>query len=298
MDKDRYDYFIAAYECDTFSEAARQIPLSPQGFSKAITALQKDLGVPLFIQDNTGRRVPTQYADELYAFAKRRVADRNVLLNFDEIRSTSRTVVRLGASIGTVGLLGANVIQEFERFALDATVEIFEVPDYECDDLLRDGLCDVSLCIYPALKDRVTYPFYESAVEVWVHASDEFFNRDFLTLEDVAQRHLAWPGLSFKCWEGIRSAIRQACHTEADLIPFSEIFWIYDMVQRGCGLGFTLPHLRSLPVFSQDSCVKALPLCGQNWKCGVSHLHDREIKPPVQKLIDFLKQKGMSLKRR
>ena len=89
MLQDRCDYFILAYESPSFSAAAAKVPMSPQGFTKAIRNMERELGVSLFTMDEDGSRVATPYAHEFYEYAKRVRAERNLLsAAFDRIASS------------------------------------------------------------------------------------------------------------------------------------------------------------------------------------------------------------------
>ncbi|MFQ8868767.1 MAG: LysR family transcriptional regulator, partial [Eggerthella lenta] len=89
MMQDKYDYFMLAYDSPSFSAAAGKVPMSPQGFAKAIRNLERELGVPLFAVDEDGTRRATPYADELYEYAKRMRAERNLLASaFERISSS------------------------------------------------------------------------------------------------------------------------------------------------------------------------------------------------------------------
>ena len=90
---ERLSLFILAYESPTFSAAAAQLPMSPQGFTKSIRKLERDLNAPLFVTDERGVRKPTPFADELYQFAKRQqVETERLKASFDRIKSNENTV--------------------------------------------------------------------------------------------------------------------------------------------------------------------------------------------------------------
>lgn len=101
MLQDRCDYFILAYESPSFSAAAAKVPMSPQGFTKAIRSMERELGVSLFTMDEDGSRVATPYAHEFYEYAKRVRAERNLLAAaFDRIASSGYVELRIACSLG------------------------------------------------------------------------------------------------------------------------------------------------------------------------------------------------------
>ena len=74
MNSEQLKYFELTYQERNYSAAARMVPVSPQGLTKAIRALEKELGVTLFEPDSNGMPQPTPYAQELYEFTEARAA--------------------------------------------------------------------------------------------------------------------------------------------------------------------------------------------------------------------------------
>ena len=62
------DYFLKAYQERNYTAAAKLVPMSAQGLTKAIHSLEGELGVPLFTAGDGGKVNPTPYAEEFRAF--------------------------------------------------------------------------------------------------------------------------------------------------------------------------------------------------------------------------------------
>ncbi len=63
MNYDRITYFVKAAELLNFSEAARQIYITPQAFGRQISLLEEELGTQLFVRDK--HKVELTYEGEL-----------------------------------------------------------------------------------------------------------------------------------------------------------------------------------------------------------------------------------------
>ena len=154
MMQDKYDYFMLAYDSPSFSAAAGKVPMSPQGFAKAIRNLERELGVPLFAVDEDGTRRATPYADELYEYAKRMRAERNLLASaFERISSSGYVELRIACSLGVPGLLGSGFLDEFLGQHPDVSITLNEMPDAMCESVLRDGLYDLALTVTSPVDD-------------------------------------------------------------------------------------------------------------------------------------------------
>lgn len=69
MNTNQIDYFLKAYRERSYTAAAKLVPMSAQGLTKAIHSLEGELGVPLFENDANGRIKPTPYAEEFKVFS-------------------------------------------------------------------------------------------------------------------------------------------------------------------------------------------------------------------------------------
>ena len=260
MMQDKYDYFMLAYDSPSFSAAAGKVPMSPQGFAKAIRNLERELGVPLFAVDEDGTRRATPYADELYEYAKRMRAERNLLASaFERISSSGYVELRIACSLGVPGLLGSGFLDEFLGQHPDVSITLNEMPDAMCESVLRDGLYDLALTVTSPVDDFHSHELYSSPVSYWVRSDDPLSARGVLEPEDLAQRRLAIPGDDFKCYRDLLARFEREGVHPPEIVKYSEIFWIYEFVLRGEGIGFTLPHLASLEVFSGSDAVTVVP---------------------------------------
>lgn len=296
MIKDRLDYFALAYESPNFSVAASKVPMSPQGFSKSINGLERDLGVTLFEQDEAGRRQPTAYADELYTYAKRAQAERALLQHrFDAIAEKHSEHIRLVASLGIIGMLGSHFIRDFEERHPGTVVTVTEVPDATCDRLLRDGSFEIALTIQPTGSDLRTTVLYETQTAIWLRDDHPLANRETLLVRDLSGESLATPGNFFKCRHAVKTYFLREGLPMPQFTDFSEIFWIYDFVQRGNGIGFSVPHLCKLPVFNQDPHIVSRLLPEIPWAFGVSFLENYQPSEIESQFIAYLASKAAKL---
>ena len=286
MYSDKCDYFILAYDSPSFSAAAAKVPMSPQGFTKAIHNLERELGVPLFASDSDGTRRPTPYATEFYEYAKHVQTERNLLESaFERISSSGYAEIRVASALGIPGLLGPEFPHGFAVDCPDASVALNELPDSLCEAVVRDGLYDLALTISPAGEDFTTQEIYSSPVLYWVRRDDPLAEQDSISIRDLAGRRIATPGREFKCFQQLRLRFEEEGLDQPNVVEHSEIFWIYEFVLHAGGVGFTLPHLAKLEVFSANSDIVALPVEGLTWGFGVSHLSSRSL---CQREKDFI----------
>ena len=297
MLQDKCDYFMLAYESPSFSAAASKVPMSPQGFAKAMRNLERELGVPLFTVEEDGTRRTTSYADEFYEYAKHVRAERNLLASaFERIASSGYVELRIACSLGIPGLLGYGFLSGFTKNHPDVSVSLNEMPDTMCDSVLRDGLYDVALTVSSDSDEFASCPLYSSPVWYWVRRDDPLSTQSSIGIEDLADRRIAIPGDDFKCYQTLVRQFSRSGLEPPEIVKYSEIFWIYEFVLHGKGVGFTLPHLARLEVFKGNSDVVAVPLRGSSWGFGVSYLKTRSLCDEEEELVKYLKGRIARLK--
>lgn len=287
MHKEQLEYFALAYQTRSFSAAAARVPMSPQGLAKSIHSLELELGVTLFESDVNGVRVPTEYADELMQFVSTfTLGYEGLRESFRRIQARERHEIRLGASLGTIGLMGPDFLDSFHKDHGDVHVSYAEISDALCDEGLRRGSYDLALTISPYPREFITKELFSNQVCYWVNAADPLSEHEMLTLEDFDRRDIAIPGEDFKCYHSLLAACAEHGVHPRELVTSQEIFWLYEFVLEGRGLGFTLQCLAELPVFSHRENIVALPLVGSIWHFGISYLPSHVLTPYEQCFYD------------
>jgi DNA-binding transcriptional LysR family regulator len=158
--------FAMIVDAGGFAKAATQLHVSQPALSRQISALEKDLGTPLF--DRQGHRVRlTAQGEDLLRLCRR------VLSEVDALRERARAVkkgqsgvLRVGATPQVIEILLATFMLEFRESHPGVEVHLFEQGGARLAASLERG--DVHLAILPAGDDRfrgkLLYPMHILAV--------------------------------------------------------------------------------------------------------------------------------------
>lgn len=267
MIEERNGYFLLAYDAPSFSAAAAKVPMTPQGFAKAIRNLERDLGVPLFTTDENGHKQPTAYADEYYRYAKHLQSAREKLeTSFERIANDDKADLNVACAMGVPGLLGPEAMQWPATQHPRVNIALSELPDLLCEALIAKGVFDVGIVLWPVEESLSHQELMQGQVMLWVNVDDPLSKQEYLTYEDLSNRKIAMPGKGFKCYGNFRASCLEHGIEMPEIIERAEIFWIYHFVMSGRGLGFCLPHLATLDIFTDLEHIKALPLQGAEWR--------------------------------
>ncbi|MDR2197428.1 MAG: LysR family transcriptional regulator [Coriobacteriales bacterium] len=288
MNKDQLDYFAWAYRMNSFSAAAARAHISAQGLAKAIHSLENELNVKLFTVDSSGKRIPTAYAEELMGFTLSFNHHHRELLNrFKYLRAQERHTVRLGASLGILGLLGPDFLEDFKRDNPEITVTYNELPDDLCEEALLDGSYDLALTLAPYNKDFATHDLQCMETFFWVPADDPLSERESLVRLDLEGKVIAIPGKDFKCYRTIIRTAEDEGIVPERVVFSSEIFWIYEFVAQKNGIGFSIGPLVELPLFKSYRDVRAVLFKDAVWRFGISHIPAHRLTDAEQTFYDY-----------
>lgn len=273
MNSEQLRYFELTYQERNYSAAARLVPVSPQGLTKAIRALEKELGVQLFEPDANGMPAPTPYAQELYEFTE--VTSSNLRLMreaFDRLKGQECRDLRLGCSLGVMGTLGPDFLDGFRAIKPNVRISYWETNDELCDRGLAHGDYDLALAVLPCDTQFESAPLYRCPLYFWVNANDPLASKDSLSLDDLHGYDVALPGEGFKCFKELQRLDRERSLGLGRIFEMSEIFQLYEFAANERGLGFTARHHVNLSVFAHDTSVVALPLNELSWGFGIERV--------------------------
>lgn len=296
MNTNQIDYFLKAYEERSYTAAAKLVPMSAQGLTKAIHSLEGELGVPLFRPAADGRIAPTAYAEEFHAFclesqdARARLAEA-----FARIDGTASESIRLAAAIGSLGLLGIDLIAGFRKGYGNVEVVCDDLPDLRVEEALREGTDALGITVLPAGEEFETVPLASCERYVWVSAADPLARRRDVTVRDLEGRHVALVGASFKNYGLLLEALEQAGVEPAEITTSSEMIWLHQFAKAGTGVAFTAQSV--LPLFKDDPDVVALPFRSMPYEVGVSWLRGHVLTPAEEAFVQACKARAEQLRR-
>ncbi len=281
------DYFTTVYRKRSFSAAARTIPMSPQGFTKAIHVLERELGVTLFKLDESGMLSPTPYADVLYEHVLSWYQNLKVMQeDFRRISADDRQHIHLGAAIGIPGFFGIDFVENFMKKHKDILVRCVETPDSRCEEELLNGEYDLALTVAPYNDAFETVEIYSTELSVWINKKNKLSEKEFLVLEDLEDQNFACMDRSFKVYDQVLTGCEKTGIHLKSMATCAEMIWLYNYAQRNKGIGCSAPHLTScLP---DDDSVMNVPIKGVYWKFGVSRLKDHNWSPAERTFINYL----------
>lgn len=274
----------AVVESGTFSDAALTLEISQSAVSRAIAALETELGVALLVRGRFGARL-TSVGERVMGHAQEMLALRELIdyeVNRDKGLYDSRLRIASFRSAAT-HILPANIARFRNRFP-HVEVVLVELDPAGVEQSLRAGKTDIGLIPLPRSEEF-------STLEI---AQDEYVVLLPKT-EPAPPKNLTWEELSrysfilfnyAECTSAVRDHWAKWGQALDVGYTIREDSTIVSMVAQGLGAA-VLPRLAALPI-PEGVYVRSLPV-RLSRRIGVATLVSTPPAPATQMFLDMLR---------
>ncbi|NCJ07292.1 LysR family transcriptional regulator [Synechococcales cyanobacterium C] len=272
----------------SFSTAALNLGISQSAVSRAIAALEEELGVSLLTRGRFGARA-TLVGERILTHAREILQVRESMeqeVNLEKSLQGGRVRIASFRSVAT-HLLPPQIAQ-FSRLHPQIEVTLTEKDPTGVEQALLEGQADLGL---------VPLPRSSEDLETWEIARDEFVVLLPPTTQVIPER-LTWKALSHyayilynyaECTSVVRSHWQKSGYLLKVAYEVKEDSTIVSMVSQGLGAAI-LPRLAALPI-PDDVTVRSLPIPLER-SIGVAVLPDVLYSPAVFSFLDLLRGTG------
>ena len=149
MNIDQIDYFLDLATTRSINQSAARLYITPQGVSKSLAQLEKEIGFALFVRTNRGLELTeegarfAEYAAEFwqsYCDFEAKVDKLGRAPEADE----KKTITLVAAPLFSVSAIMGRAVANFHELSADTVLDIVEVGAFDMPDYAR-GLTDEQL---------------------------------------------------------------------------------------------------------------------------------------------------------
>ena len=245
-------YFLAVANARSFLQAADSLYVSRQAVSKAITQLEDELQVPLFVRTQNGAMM-TPAGIYFYPRATALTADFDRLKeDMLEVDRTYRSRLRLYMAYGIYDMYARRLHDYSLSHWSEMDLQRRSCQDADCAMVLADRRADAVLSFSP-IRDQIldSVPILETPVRILLHPSHPLHQRQELTIAELN----AWPALLYTAghgscpwWPGPRLRHNIGCD------DFSSLFSLLKS-----NMGFLPLPEAMIPDYADFALVKTCP---------------------------------------
>lgn len=191
MELRQLKYFLAVADHRSFISAANDLFLSRQAVSKAVSQLEQELGVELFMRDTSGAFL-TPAGMSFYERIRGPVMELNqARAEMQQYGPRYQQMIRAAFSVGTLGLFEP-VLQDFLQEQKNIVVDYWECSPDECESLLANRDADIAISITPFSAPRIRAQIlYRAPLGILLKDRDAAGGLDTLELSDLHWSPLA-----------------------------------------------------------------------------------------------------------
>lgn len=280
---------LAVAEHKSFSTAALKLDISQAAVSRAIAALEEELGVSLLARGRFGAH-PTLIGERVIDHAQQILQCREQIeYEINLAKGLEGGRVRIASFRSAATHLLPPLIARFSHRFPNIEVTLTELDPVGVEQALREGQVDIGLVPLPRSSEEF---------ETWEIAKDEFVVLLPPSLSHISPQ-LTWEELSTysfilynyaECTSAVRNHWATWGQSFKVAFEIKEDSTIVSMVAQGLGAAI-LPHLAALPI-PEGVQVRSLPvplnrIIGAAVAANVLH------PPAVFVFLDLLRQTGM-----
>ena len=190
MNQRQLSYFLEVYEKKSISKAAKCLYISPQGLSKTISSLEKELKVELFTHESN-RIIPTRAASKLAIHAKALISEYNLITDKLFTDADFRKPLSILCSFDVPQLFDSLLLSEFAADHPDILLKFREYPDRDIKRMLKTGQTELALIPGPIDKQKYIFePLITEPFCLVVNKSHRLAENASVSLKDLSNEPL------------------------------------------------------------------------------------------------------------
>lgn len=184
-------YFLAVADCRSFVGAASKLFITRQAVSKAVSQLETEVNVELFMRDSNGAFL-TPAGVKFYDRVRPIVAE------LDQVRLEMQSYghryfqrIRIAFAVGTMYPFEDRLI-EYQRREENTEIEYLEIPEAEALKMLRAQNTDLVISTTPTEDPLfISEPFFSSPLGILIRKTESLSEISSLTCRDLVWLPLA-----------------------------------------------------------------------------------------------------------
>lgn len=149
MDIRTLQLFLETCKHKNISKAAKNLYISQQGLSKAISKLEEEFDAPLFTRSVNGLEL-TEYGELLQSFGNSMLEQYQLIFHqMRLLKSSNKKTLSIGYAEGIFFMLPQNFTSNFMKAHPDINVIFKKFPDTKCEQSLLSKEVDICICTAP-----------------------------------------------------------------------------------------------------------------------------------------------------
>ncbi|WP_294438659.1 LysR family transcriptional regulator [uncultured Slackia sp.] len=293
MDSKVFKYVVALAETGSYSRAAKELYITPQGLANSVKRLEASIGVPLFKADREGTAL-TQYGRVVCEFAKTYELEFSQMMDeIDRIKKMESKTISLSVSTGLFNDLSREDILGFNECSKTGAKVVLgrTQPDHFCEEALLNKACDFAFLNNPVKNAAfLSVPLHKDMQFLWTPEDSPLAAKNEVECIDFAGADLVCLEQSeYVSTEEYADKLREPPYS-CNLYFVDEMIEVIEISMRRRAYGIVpRPHVMA---FSGNGYV-GVPIRDLTRGFSVAYRRDRELSPWDEEFLAYLSSRSM-----
>lgn len=264
MDIKQLKYFLQVCKHKSFSKAAKEIYITQQGLSKAISNLEEEIQYPLFYNTTKGIRI-TKYGEYLREQSEHIVQEFDLILEgLDKMANINEGTLRVCFSFGVLNALSPDIIPGFCEAYPNIELIVKTYPDSICEEVVMNENVDLALSIGPINKKN----FHSTIIKtqypcILVNEKNPLSEKTAVDFSDLKDEKLIILNEKFHFYHNFLDKCKESGFEPNIVFTTSEVITVHKLSHLNKGTGVSVdfitndisyPNVYSIP-FKDPSFV-------------------------------------------
>lgn len=290
MDIKRVFYFVETARYGSFTQAAEKLFVTPQALSKAISLLEREYDVELFIRRNN-QIILSETGQQILPVAKELLECYSGFEKYlQRLSQLEHGYFHVAVAQNVLTLLDVNLFANFTQEYPEVNPEYLELPDKIVEEYIENDRVDLCFNINLLPNQEKYNSILLLRTELCVFESEKnwsFGDKKYVTLEDLQNKKIVMQGEGYKVFENLKEAAKA-----------QEIALNYELKTADTALvvdKLTLPGNISVApyalynVLEHNSHYKAVPLRPTlPWNIYLSYKKGKPLSKSLRQFVNFV----------
>lgn len=244
MDIKQLKYFLQVCKHKSFSKAAKEIYITQQGLSKAISNLEEELQYPLFYNTTKGIRI-TKYGEYLREQSEHIVQEFDLILEgLNKMANINEGTLRVCFSFGVLNALSPDIIPGFCEAYPNIELVVKTYPDSICEEVVMNENVDLALSIGPINKKN----FHSTIIKtqypcILVNEENPLSKKTTVDFSDLKDEKLIILNEKFHFYHNFLNKCKESGFEPNIVFTTSEVITVHKLSHLNKGTGVSVDFI-------------------------------------------------------
>lgn len=244
MEIKQLKYFLEVCKHKSFSKAAKEIYITQQGLSKAISNLEEELQYPLFHTTPKGIKI-TKYGQYLQKQSEHIVQEFDLILDgMNKMANINEGTLTICFSFGVLNALSPDIISNFQKSYPNIELIIKTYPDSICEEVIMNENADLAVSIGPVNEKIFNLTIIKTQHPcILVNKKNSLSKKTAVTFKDLKNEKLIILNEKFHFYHNFIKKCRESGFEPNIVFTTSEIITVHKLSHFNKGIGISIDFM-------------------------------------------------------